>query len=205
MSKVFIIDDHQMIIEGIYSLLQGEEGIEWMGSARLPSELMAFLKTGQPDVLLMDINLPQKSGLDLCMEVKSAYPAVHIVGLSTSNQVSVIKKMKDNGASGFLLKDASKQEIIMAIHEVCKGREYVSFSVAETLKSRVPNDQLPVLTKREKEILEYIAEGLTNHEIAAKLFLNSTTIDSHRKNMLTKFNVKNTAALIKVAMTNHLI
>jgi DNA-binding NarL/FixJ family response regulator len=77
--------------------------------------------------------------------------------------------------------------------------------VAEALKKSMPNDQLPVLTKREKQVLELIAEGLTNHEIAARLFLNSTTVDSHRKNMLTKFNVKNTAALIKLAMTNHLI
>lgn len=205
MIKVFIIDDHQMILEGIYSLLQGEREIEWMGSAKLPSELMAFLKNKQPDVLLMDINLPQMSGLDLCKEVKEKYPAIHIVGLSTSDQVSVIKKMKENGASGFLLKDASKQEIITALQEVSKGREYVSFSVAEALKKSTPNDQLPVLTKREKQILEFIAEGLTNHEIAARLFLNSTTIDSHRKNMLTKFNVKNTAALIKIAMSNHLI
>lgn len=205
MISVFIIDDHQMILEGIHSLLLGERDIEWMGSARLPGELMVFLKTKQPDVLLMDINLPQKSGLDLCKEVKEKYPAVNIIGLSTSDQVSVIRKMRENGASGFLLKDASKQEIIMALREVSKGREYVSFSVAEALKKRMPNDLLPVLTKREKQILEFIAEGLTNHEIAAKLFLNSTTIDSHRKNMLTKFNVKNTAALIKIAMSNHLI
>jgi DNA-binding NarL/FixJ family response regulator len=205
MIKVFIIDDHQMIIEGIHTLLEGEAGIEWMGCVKLPSELMNFLKTRQPDVLLMDINLPQKSGLDLCKEVKEKYPAIHIVGLSTSDQVSVIRKMRENGASGFLLKDASKQEIITALHEVSRGNEYVSFSVAEALKKRTPNDQLPVLTKREKEILELIAEGHTNHEIAGKLFLNSTTIDSHRKNMLTKFNVKNTAALIKIAMTNHLI
>jgi DNA-binding NarL/FixJ family response regulator len=205
MIKIFIIDDHQMIIEGIYSLLQGEREIEWMGSVKLPSELMAVLKTKQPDVLLMDINLPQKNGLDLCIEVKEKYPAINIIGLSTSDQVSVIRKMKENGASGFLLKDASKQEIIMALREVSNGREYVSVSVAEALKKRMPNDQLPGLTKREKQILEFIAEGLTNQDIAAKLFLNSTTIDSHRKNMLTKFNVKNTAALIKIAVSNHLI
>jgi DNA-binding NarL/FixJ family response regulator len=205
MIRVFIIDDHQMILEGIHSLLQEERDIEWLGCAKLPGELMAFLKNRQPDVLLMDINLPQKSGLDLCKEVKEKYPAIQIIGLSTSDQVSVIKKMRENGASGFLLKDASKQEIITAIQEVNRGREYVSFSVAEALKKSLPNDQLPVLTKREKQILELIAEGLTNHEIAARLFLNSTTVDSHRKNMLTKFNVKNTAALIKLAMTNHLI
>ena len=205
MITVFIIDDHQMIIEGIQSLLMNETDIEWMGSAKLPEELLSFLKTRQPDVLLMDINLPQKSGLDLCLEVKEKYPAVNIVGLSTSFQASVIRKMKENGASGYLLKDASKKEIITALHEVNQGREYVSFSVAEVLKQKMPTDQLPVLTKREKEVLELIAEGWTNQEIADKLFLNCTTVDSHRKNMLTKFNAKNTAALVKIAVSNHLI
>jgi DNA-binding NarL/FixJ family response regulator len=205
MITVFIIDDHQMIIEGIYSLLMNERDIEWLGSAKSPKDLMHSLKTRQPDVLLMDINLPEKSGLDLCKEVKEQYPGINIVGLSTSFQASVIRKMKDNGASGYLLKDASRQEIVTALHEVSQGREYVSFSVAEILKRKTPADQLPVLTKREKEVLEFIADGLTNQEIAAKLFLNSTTVDSHRKNMLTKFNAKNTAALVKIAVSNHLI
>jgi DNA-binding NarL/FixJ family response regulator len=205
MITVFIIDDHQMIIEGIHSLLLNENDIEWMGSAKLPDELLNVLKTRQPDVLLMDINLPQKSGLDLCREVKEKYPGVQIIGLSTSFQASVIRKMKDNGASGYLLKDASKKEIVTALHEVNQGREYVSFSVAEVLKQKIPTDQLPVLTKREKEVLELIAEGWTNQEIADKLFLNCTTVDSHRKNMLTKFNAKNTAALVKIAVSNHLI
>jgi DNA-binding NarL/FixJ family response regulator len=205
MIKLFIIDDHQMIIEGIHSLLTDEAEIAWMGSARLPEDLMRFLKKEQPDVLLMDINLPQMNGLDLCKEVKEKYPAVNIIGLSTSDQASVIRKMRENGASGYLLKDASKQEIIKALQEVNRGKEYMSFSVAEALKKKTPNDQLAVLTKREKEILELIADGMTNQEIAAKLFLNSTTIDSHRKNMLTKFKVKNTAALIKIAVSNHLI
>ena len=205
MITVFIIDDHQMIIEGIHSLLLSEKDIEWMGSAKLPDELLNILKTRQPDVLLMDINLPQKSGLDLCLEVKEKYPGVQIIGLSTSFQASVIRKMKENGASGYLLKDASKKEIVAALHAVSQGREYVSFSVAEVLKQKTPTDRLPVLTKREKEVLELIAEGWTNQEIADKLFLNCTTVDSHRKNMLTKFNAKNIAALVKIAVSNHLI
>jgi DNA-binding NarL/FixJ family response regulator len=205
MITVFIIDDHQMIIEGIHSLLGSEKDIEWMGSARLPEELLNVLKTRQPDVLLMDINLPQMSGLDLCLEVKEKYPGVQIIGLSTSFQASVIRKMKENGAAGYLLKDASKKEIVTALHEVNQGRDYVSFSVAEVLKQKIPTDQLPVLTKREKEVLELIAEGWTNQEIADKLFLNCSTVDSHRKNMLTKFKAKNTAALVKIAVSNHLI
>ena len=205
MINVAIIDDHLMIIEGIHSLLQDEAGIEWMGSAKTLDELVQLLRYKQPDVLLMDINLPQKNGLELCKEVKEKYPAINIIGLSTSNQPSIIKKMIENGASGYLLKDASKQEIITALKQVDKGGEYMNFSVAEILKNNMPNNALPVLTKREKEVMELIAEGLTNQEIATKLFLNVTTIDSHRKNMLTKFNVKNTAALVKVAVSNHLI
>src|ERR1700722_18367858 len=205
MITVFIIDDHQMIIEGILSLLASEKDIEWMGSARLPDELLHVLKTRQPDVLLMDINLPQKSGLDLCRKAKEKYPGVQVIGLSTSFQASVIRKMKENGAAGYLLKDASKQEIVTALHEVSQGREYVSFSVAQALKQKTPSDKLPVLTKREKEVLELIADGLTNQEIADRLFLNCTTVDSHRKNMLTKFNAKNTAALVRIAVSNNLI
>lgn len=205
MISVFIIDDHEMIIEGIHSLLMNERDIEWMGSAKRPDELIHFLNARQPDVLLMDINLPQMSGLELCLEVKSKYPAINIVGLSTSFQPSVIRKMKENGASGYLLKDASKKEIITALHEVSAGREYVNFSVSEVLKQTAPEAGLPVLTKREKEILELIAEGMTNQAIADKLFLTCSTVDTHRKHMLTKFEVKNTAALVKIAVTNHLI
>lgn len=205
MLKIFIIDDHQLIIEGIRSLLETEKDIEWLGNAKTPDELMLFLKSRQPDVLLMDINLPQKSGLDLCKEVKLKYPAIHIIGLSTSDQPSVIRRMIDNGASGYLLKDASKNEIIEALHTVAKGKTYINFSVAQVLKNSMPTENLPMLTRREKEVLEHISNGLTNQEIADKLFLDITTINSHRKNMLTKFNVKNTAALVKIAISDNLI
>ena len=205
MLKLFIIDDHQLIIEGIHSLLEFEKEIEWLGSAKTPDELMQFLKSKQPDVLLMDINLPQKSGLDLCKEVKLKYPSIRIIGLSTSDQPSVIRRMIDNGASGYLLKDASKNEIIEALHIVSTGKTYINFSVAQVLKNNMPTENLPILTRREKEVLEHISNGLTNQEIADKLFLDVTTINSHRKNMLTKFNVKNTAALVKIALSNNLI
>ena len=205
MLKLFIIDDHQLIIEGIHSLLESEKEIEWLGSAKTPDELMQFLKSKQPDVLLMDINLPQKSGLDLCKEVKLKYPSIRIIGLSTSDQPSVIRRMIDNGASGYLLKDASKNEIIEALHIVSTGKTYINFSVAQVLKNNMPTENLPILTRREKEVLEHISNGLTNQEIADKLFLDVTTINSHRKNMLTKFNVKNTAVLVKIALSNNLI
>ncbi len=205
MIKVFIIDDHQLILEGIHSLLKDEKEIEWLGSAKAPDELLAFLKHNQPDVLLMDINLPQKSGLDLCPEIKQLYPAIQIIGLSTSDQASIIRKMMESGAAGYLLKDALKNEIITAIQTVVKGKTYISHSVSEVLKKKNTEDILPVLTKREKQVLELISEGFTNQVIADKLFLDVTTINSHRKNMLTKYNLSNTAALVKLAINHHLI
>jgi len=206
MIKVFIVDDHQMVTEGIRSLLAAEEDIAWAGSAKTPTALLEALAKSQPDVLLMDIHLPEMNGMELCKLVKQQYPAIHIVGLSTSGEVSIIQKMIDNGAAGYLLKDASKAEIIDALHKVVKGKDYVNFSVSQILKTyKTDTQQLPVLTRREKEILELISEGLTNQEIAQQLFVTVTTVDSHRKNMLTKFKVKNTAALVKIAILNKLI
>lgn len=205
MIKVFIIDDHQVIIEGIRVLLENEKDIEWLGSTKTPDKLMVFLQNEQPDVLLMDISLPQKNGLDVCKEVKQKYPSIHIIGLSNSDQASTIRKMLENGASGYLLKDASKSEILEALHTVVKGNIFMNFSVSQVLKKHQPSESLPILTRREKEVLELIATGLTNQEIADKLFLDVTTINSHRKNMLTKYQVKNTAALVSFVLSNHLI
>jgi DNA-binding NarL/FixJ family response regulator len=205
MIKVFIIDDHELILEGIHALLKDEKDMEWLGSCKHPQELLLFLRHTKPDVLLMDINLPEKSGLELCPEIKQLYPAIRIIGLSTSDQASVIRRMMESGASGYLLKDALKNEIITAIQTVVKGKTYVSYSVSEVLKKKNTEPVLPLLTKREKQVLQLIAEGFTNPEIAEKLFLDVSTINSHRKNMLTKYNLNTTAALVKLAMTEHLI
>ena len=199
MIKVFAVDDHYMVIEGIRSLLQNERNIEWMGHAMNAASCLGFLKQQAPDVILMDINLPDKSGIDLCKEVKDLYPSVCVIGLSTFNQQSFIQKMLDNGASGYILKNASREEICEAIETVMKGKTYLHFDVAQTLRKN-NMEGMPVLTRREKEVLELIAEGMTNNEMAEKLFVSPTTIDTHRKNLLAKFNAKNTATLIKMAV-----
>lgn len=196
-TKVFIVDDHYMVIEGIRSLLQNEKNIEWAGHASNAASCLAYLHQQQPDVILMDINLPDKSGIDLCKEVREKYPPVFIIGLSTFNQLSFIQKMMDNGASGYVLKNATQQELMEAIKTVAKGKTYLSFEVSQTLRNTI--NSTVVLTRREKEVLNLIAEGMTNNEIAAKLFVSSTTVDTHRKNLLTKFEAKNTASLIHIA------
>lgn len=158
-------------------------------------------------VLLMDINLPDTSGVELCATMKEKYPGVIILGLSTFNQGLYIKKMMENGASGYILKNSSKEEFIKAIHAVHDGSIYFSGEVGEALKvyQRSSKADLPVLSRREKEILELIAEGYTNPQIAEKLFVSPFTVDSHRKNLLAKLDVKNTAMLIRYAIEHKLI
>jgi DNA-binding NarL/FixJ family response regulator len=202
-TKVFIVDDHYMVIEGIRSLLQHEKGIEWTGHATNAASCLSFLQNQLPDVILMDISMPDKSGIDLCKEVKEKYPSVFIIGLSTFNQQSFIQKMMDNGASGYVLKNATQEELMEAIEIVAKGKTYLSNEVSKVLRKQ--DDVNIVLTRREKEVLELIAGGMTNNEIGEKLFISPSTVDSHRKNLLAKFDAKNTASLVRMATQLQLI
>ena len=197
-TKLFIVDDHYMVIEGIKSLLQNEKDIEWLGHAINSDSCLAFLKNNQPDVILMDINLPDKSGIDLCKEVLELYPFVNILGLSTFNQQAVIKNMLDNGAMGYVLKNATKQELLNAITTVRIGKTFLSFEAVQSL--RETKIEIPIITRREKEVLQLIAEGLTNAEIAEKLFISIPTVNTHRKSLIQKFDATNTAVLIGKAM-----
>jgi DNA-binding NarL/FixJ family response regulator len=202
-TSIFIVDDHYMVIEGIRSLLSDEKTIEWKGHATSASACLSFLQRNQPDIILMDINLPDMSGIELCKEVKEKYPSVFVIGLSTFNQKSFIQKMMDNGASGYVLKNATQEELMQAISTVLTGKTFLSFDASQTLL-KVKNNNV-ILTRREIEVLELIAEGLTNNIIAARLFISSTTVDTHRKNLLTKFGVKNTASLVRMAVQMQII
>jgi DNA-binding NarL/FixJ family response regulator len=203
--SIFIVDDHYMVIEGIRSLLQHEKNVEWLGHATNAASCLAFLKQQLPDIILLDINLPDKSGIELCKEIKELYPAVHVIGLSTFNQQSFIEKMMTNGASGYVLKNATQKELMDSFETVMKGRTYLAHEVAQMLRNNEAADDAPVLTRREKEVLELIAEGLTNNEMAERLFVSPSTIDTHRKNLLMKLNAKNTAELVKIALVKRLI
>lgn len=193
-----------MVIEGIRSLLQNERTIEWVGHATTANSCLAFLQQQHPDVILMDINLPDINGIELCKQVKEIYPEIFIIGLSTFNQLSFIQKMLDNGASGYVLKNATQYELMDGIETVIKGKQYLSDEAAQSLK-KTSSGETPVLTRRELEVLELIAEGMTNNEIAQKLFISVTTVDTHRKNLLAKFDARNIASLIKMAVNMQLI
>ena len=207
MIRVFIVDDHPVVIEGIHSLLMNEKDIAWVGQAMNAASCLGFFVNNTADVVLMDISMPGMDGVELCAIMKEKYPGIFILGLSTFNQGIYIKKMMENGASGYILKNSSKEELIKAIHTVHEGGIYFSGEASQALAEyqRSSKTDLPVLTPREKEILELIAEGYTNPQIAEKIFLSQFTVDSHRKNLLAKMNVKNTASLIRLAVEQKLI
>lgn len=198
-TRVFITDDHYMVIEGIRSLLEGEPSIEWIGHAMNANSCLAFLENNQPDVLLLDINLPDKNGIELCKEILTNYPNIKILALSSFNQLSYITRIIESGAVGYLLKNAGKEEIIEGIKSVMAGEKFLSAEAKKVMKN-AKNIDFPVLTRREKEVLQQIADGMTNNQIAEKLFISPTTVDTHRSSILSKFEVKNTANLIKKAM-----
>lgn len=205
--KVFIIDDHPMVVAGLNSLLGGLENIEVVGAVSNAFEAVPFLKKNKVEVVLLDINLPDISGIDLCKKIHKEFPQIKILGISTFSERSYISRMIENGASGYLIKSASAEEIAEAIDTVLKDKMYLGVSMEHIARplSIIPSDNLPALTKREKEILQLISEGMTNNQIAEKLFISPLTVDSHRKNLLTKLNVNNTASLIKLAVQSGLI
>jgi DNA-binding NarL/FixJ family response regulator len=205
MIKVILVEDHTLVTEGLRAFLAEEPAITCIATCNCGENLLHTLHNQQPDVILMDINLPDITGIELCKKVKSKYPAIYIIGLSINNQPAIIRKMIDSGASGYVLKDAGKPEIIEAIYAVMKGKVYYSRSASIALRKPENTSALPSLTMREKQVLELIADGFTNPQIAEALFVDVTTIDFHRKNMLSKYKVKNTAALVKIAVSNKLI
>ena len=207
MIRVFIVDDHPVVIEGIHSLLQHEKDIEWAGQAMTAQSCLGFFVHNTADIILMDINLPDMNGVELCGLIKDKYPGIFILGLSTSNQGLYIKKMMENGASGYILKNSSREDLLRAIHAVRDGCIYFSGEVGEALAQYQKSQHvaLPVISRREKEVLGLIAEGYTNAEIAEKLFVSQFTVDSHRKNLIAKLNVKNTAMLIRFAVEHKLV
>lgn len=203
--KVFIVDDHYMIIEGIKALLNADADIEFIGHASTVASCLSFLQRNEPDVVLLDINLPDGNGIELCGKIHTQYPALKILGLSTFNEASFIEDIIKNGASGYVLKNASQQELSIAIKNVFSGQKYLSYEASLILRQHVEDEGIPAVTRREKEVLALIADGLTNQEIADKLIISLSTVETHRKNLLAKFRVKNTASLVKVAMQGKVI
>jgi two-component system, NarL family, nitrate/nitrite response regulator NarL len=203
--QVLIVDDHPMVIEGMRSLLSNLDFVGIAGTAANAFEAVALLKTRAVDVAIVDINLPDVNGIELTAKIAKEFPRVKVLAMSTFKERSYISRMIQSGASGYLIKSASAEEIAEAVLTAYEGKLYLSLDLNLTDLDRSVTAEPPILSRREKEVLEYIAEGFTNPQIAQKLFISLHTVDTHRKNILTKFNVNNTAALIKLAVRLNLV
>lgn len=202
MIQVFIVDDHPLITEGLKSLLNDCDDIRVVGTASNAIDALDALKKQPVDIAFLDINLPDISGVELCKKIRDKLPHIKCIALTTSNERSHVSRMMQNGAMGYLIKSSPKDELVKAIRQVYLGGYYMNVNVQETTPSSV---KTTFLTRREKEVLGLISEGMTNNEIAEKLFVSPATVKTHRENLLMKFEVANTAALIKLAAQQGLL
>lgn len=207
-----IADDHKVFRDGICSLLNSVDDMEVIAEASNGYEVMEQLPTIKPDILIMDIAMGMTSGIDTAHLVHKQYPEIRILVLSMHRENTYIVKMLEAGAAGYLLKDSGSRELINAIRSVASGDTYYSSQVSTAIVEHLTRGTRPrekktdiPLTRREIEILKYISEEFSNAEIAEKLFISIRTVDTHRRNLLEKLGVKNTAGLVKYAIKKGLI
>ena len=197
---VLIVDDHAMVREGLKVLLQPLEYVAIVGVAATGAEALAAARQHHPDVVLLDINLPDMSGIDVCQQLAAAQPGIKVLALTTFNEKLYVTRMMQAGAAGYVLKNALPEELAEAITKVFAGKKFFSEEV-QSLLLQAPAEiaATPLLTRREKEVLAAIAEGHTSQHIADTLCVSLLTIETHRRNLLTKFGVNNSALLIRQA------
>ena len=201
--KLLIVDDHRILVEGLNKLFDNSDTVDVIGVAYSGKECRNALRKELPDVILLDINLPDVSGIDLCKEIKTENPEIKIVALSSFNEYTIVRRMIENGASGYVVKNAMPEEIFLSVETVANNEIFLCEEIDLLMRNRSNN---PIwLTPREKELLKYIVEGLTNHEIAEKMYLGVETINSYRKNLLIKLGAKNTAVLVRMALEEKLV
>jgi len=210
--RVLIADDHQIFREGIVVLLQKEKGIKVVGDVGSGQDILQFVQAHNVDVILMDIDLGDSSGIEVTKELKEVDPDAQILALSMHGESNYITKMLDAGAAGYILKNTGREELVAAIRSVSNGGSYysqhVSAKLVEQLRSKTNPSKIKTdipLSSRELEVLKLIVEEYSNSEIAERLFISIRTVDTHRRNLLEKLGVKNTAGLVKYAMTNDLV
>jgi len=199
--KLAVVDDHPIVIQGIVSLINNLENMHVVGSFQSGSALISFLNNHEIDIILLDIMLPDGNGIELCAQVKKLSPKTVVIAISNHTERSIIMQILQNGASGYILKNASVEELKNGIETALRGELAFSREVIEIIAKPSVNDLKgrPKFTKREKQILQLIAQGKTTAGIADELFLSPLTVETHRRNMMQKLDVKNSIELINIA------
>ena len=207
MSKnILIVDDHNLVSEGIARIIISDQKYRVVAQLTSGAEAIEFVKNNPVQIVIMDINMPGVDGITATKEIKKIVPEIKIIGLSMLSDFGTIHKMLESGADGYLLKNISGDELFTALSQVLEGKTYLNTELQQLfLKGMRDQKNIPLLTKKEKEVLNLIAAGLTNKDIAIKLKIGEETIKSHRKNIMNKFDIHNTAELVRFAIEHQLI
>lgn len=212
--KVILADDHQMFLDGLASLLARLEDVEVIATANSGKEVMEKLTGLSPDLVIVDINMPDMNGLETTRKIKEKYPHIKVLGLTMENDLQLVTGMLEAGASGYILKNTGKTELELALRQVMKGEPYLSQTISNQLAQNLlrnfqqkndPEDPLKSLTERELEILKLIALEHSNTEIADLLFISPKTVETHRKNLMRKIEVKNSLGVYKFPVKHKLL
>ena len=209
-TKIAITDDHVMVLKGIVSLLENTPEIKIIGEYNNGEETLKGLSSNLPDVLFLDINLPDINGIDLSKQLLKKHPDLKIIALTNFEDITFVKRMLKNGVLGYLLKNTDKLELIEAIKTVLSGDVYLQKDIQkrlfnQTSKKATNNGLLPKLTRREHDVLLAISEELTTQEISEKLFISPKTVETHRMNIMSKLGAKNSVGIIKIAIEKQLL
>lgn len=206
--RVLLADDHRLFREGLRGLLSVQSGVEVVGVAADGAELVSLTESVEYDVALIDIEMPVMNGLEAAEKILTAHPEARLVALTMHNDEAYYYRMVELGVKGFLLKNSDIDEVVSAVHEVCEGGSYFSQELLDSLVSNLKESQVeaePLLSEREMEVLPLICQGLSNQEIADKLFISKRTVDNHRANIIEKSGCKNTAGMVVWAIKNGLV
>lgn len=204
--SIFIVDDHQMLIDGIKALLHNESDFVIVGEALRCTDAINTLKKQPVDVVITDINMPEMNGIEFAHAIRRTNPDQKILALSMFGEKATITDMLDAGVKGYILKNTGQKELITALKTIAAGQTYFSNDVSEEI-NRVDDtiDKRYILTPREREIVKYIAQGLSHTEIGEKIFISPRTVDTHRTNIMRKLEVHSIAELTKLAIQLKLI
>jgi DNA-binding NarL/FixJ family response regulator len=211
--RIVLVDDHQMFRDGVKSVLSDEENMEVVGEVGNGNDLFELLKSNTPDLIITDISMPEISGIEVTKYVSENYPDIKILILSMHTNEEFITKALSSGANGYLPKDTSMNELLDAINTIYKGDNYFNRNISDTIlksiidksKNNQNNSKNEKLTKREKEVVQLVVDGLTNKEIADKLFISIRTVDSHKNNVMQKLKLKSSVELVKYILKNNII
>jgi len=206
--KLLIVDDHPIFRDGIRMTVEKIDGIDVIGEAANGKEALEILSKQRVHVVLMDIKMPEMDGIEATRLIKSKYPLIHVIAITLFGEEKYVESMLEAGADAFILKNIDRNGLRKAIASVSDGKQYFSEELMPFFTNKfLGKDKASAinLTPREKEVLHFIAEGYTNHEIADKLNVSQRTVANHRANLLQKTETKNTATLLAFAIKNNLI